>query len=309
MSEHSDMHLTESPDQKLKLLIVDDEEIIRNNLAKLLSKDFKVETASSFDEGSGKFLSHNPDIIIADYLLPGQNGLELLKSIGKISPATVRILVSGHVDWKLIQPAFDNNWIHSCYLKPWDNETFRLQMLQASQLARIFLEKAELQQQAITDPITNLKNFRYFESCLGTELERAKRHNRPLGLLMIDIDHFKEYNDSEGHPQGNSILFKISRLFEKHLRNFDVVCRYGGEEFSVILPDTDLKSSELVAERLRSAVEKEFSKDKKPITISLGISNFPLMGKTYKAIIEGADQALYRAKEMGRNKIVTAGRN
>jgi diguanylate cyclase (GGDEF)-like protein len=182
-------------------------------------------------------------------------------------------------------------------------------MLQASQLARIFLEKAELQQQAITDPITNLKNFRYFESCLGTELERAKRHNRPLGLLMIDIDHFKEYNDSEGHPQGNSILFKISRLFEKHLRNFDVVCRYGGEEFSVILPDTDLKSSELVAERLRSAVEKEFSKDKKPITISLGISNFPLMGKTYKAIIEGADQALYRAKEMGRNKIVTAGRN
>jgi diguanylate cyclase (GGDEF)-like protein len=119
---------------------------------------------------------------------------------------------------------------------------------------------------------------------------------------MIDIDHFKKFNDKMGHPEGNLALFKISRLLEKNLRTFDTVCRYGGEEFAVILPDTDVNNSKIVAERLRQAVELECKKMNQPLTVSLGISNYPLHGSTATEVISCADKALYLAKSRGKNQ-------
>jgi len=157
---------------------------------------------------------------------------------------------------------------------------------------------------ALIDELTGLYNYRFFQKRLQEETARAKRCAGTLSLLMIDLDHFKKVNDVLGHQEGNRHLQQVAAVFKKELRETDVICRFGGEEFAVLLPDVDLKGALLAAERLRQAVEDKFTqKRKKPqVTISIGVSNYPKQAGSMEELVKLADLALYRAKESGRNR-------
>ena len=167
---------------------------------------------------------------------------------------------------------------------------------------RVELLIAQLYDAARTDPLTKLSNRRGFRELLDLELERARRGETPMTVLVGDIDHFKEVNDRSGHHVGDAALQRVARLFEHGKRQIDGAARVGGEEFALILPDTDDQGAFVIAERLRCAVREEFSEDTVAITISFGVAGYPQHGETAASLLRAADEALYAAKESGRNR-------
>jgi diguanylate cyclase (GGDEF)-like protein/PAS domain S-box-containing protein len=165
-----------------------------------------------------------------------------------------------------------------------------------------------LRQQAIRDPLTNLFNRRYMEESLDRELSRAARRGSPLGVIMLDIDHFKPVNDTFGHAAGDTLLRAIGALLLAHTRAEDIACRYGGEEFTLILPDSSLEDTWRRAEQLRAAVKRvrvrHGGEPLDAITISAGVASYPQHGAVPEALLRAADLALYQAKAEGRDRVV-----
>ncbi|MFW5782306.1 MAG: diguanylate cyclase [Candidatus Muiribacteriaceae bacterium] len=183
-----------------------------------------------------------------------------------------------------------------------DRELFSAIALQAA----IAIDKALLYRRAITDGLTKLYQHRYFQQRFEEELQRSQRYSKPISLLMMDIDHFKNFNDTYGHQVGDRVLKIVARIIEKSIRDVDIAARYGGEEFAVILPEMTSEGAEVPAERIRSNIENyDFYVDDKvvPITVSLGVSTFPDNASEKDQLIECADNALYYSKETGRNKV------
>jgi diguanylate cyclase (GGDEF)-like protein/PAS domain S-box-containing protein len=166
-----------------------------------------------------------------------------------------------------------------------------------------------LRSQAIRDPLTGLFNRRYLEETLDRELTRVKRQGTPLGMIMMDLDHFKQYNDTFGHSAGDELLSALGSLVKSQIREEDIACRYGGEEFLLILPGTSMEVTLERAEILRQAVQEMHLRYRslKPITLSLGVAVYPDHGDTGLEIIQAADAALYRAKQAGRDRVMAAG--
>ena len=169
----------------------------------------------------------------------------------------------------------------------------------------------QLELLALTDGLTGLANHRRFQEALALELRRCARAVRPMSLIMIDVDHFKVFNDCHGHPSGDAVLQQLSNVFRSTLRHVDIVARYGGEEFGVLLLDTDLDGAALAAEKIRRAVEEEdfpgeVSQPGGRLTISLGVAAHPDHGLSPSSIIRAADAALYAAKAAGRNQVFVA---
>ena len=166
----------------------------------------------------------------------------------------------------------------------------------------LFLQTRE---DTFRDHLTGAYNRRYFNDRLKIEIKRAERYKRNLSLLMIDIDDFKVLNDEFGHTQGDEILRKLVKVIQKNLRQSDVLCRYGGEEFVVLLPETNAASAKVVGEKLRKAVEKELAIQaigvKRPVTISVGVANFPADAYSAESLVQTADRRLYLAKRKGKN--------
>ncbi len=166
---------------------------------------------------------------------------------------------------------------------------------------------------ANTDPLTGVHNRRFFHDVLNRESERSKRHNQPLSLIILDIDHFKVINDTFGHLAGDQVLREIGRIIRENIRTIDTVCRYGGEEFAVILPQTELEAASLIAERLRTSIaEFPFSTGKENplmVTASLGVACWhgsDYLNKQGTELVQAADRALYAAKDTGRNRTCMA---
>lgn len=160
---------------------------------------------------------------------------------------------------------------------------------------------------AITDELTSLHNHRHFVHLLSEELKRSKRYSRPLSVMLIDIDHFKHYNDTNGHILGNDVLREVASTMQHSIRDIDILARYGGEEFAVILPEADSKEAGKCAERLRNSIEKKYfaNQEKQPLgnlTVSIGYATYPIDAKMQRSLLNRADIALYKAKEEGRNK-------
>jgi diguanylate cyclase (GGDEF)-like protein len=167
-----------------------------------------------------------------------------------------------------------------------------------------------LRNQSIRDPLTGLFNRRYLEETLERELRRADRNRAALGVVMIDLDKFKQFNDTFGHDVGDMLLRELGRLLEGVIRGGDVACRYGGEEFVLILPGADIEITRQRADRLRDAAKHLFVSHRGQsvgsVTLSAGIAAFPDHGITGEALVQAADAALYRAKASGRDQVVTA---
>ncbi len=161
---------------------------------------------------------------------------------------------------------------------------------------------------ASTDPLTGLYNRRYFSRALRREIARCRRHRLHFSLLLMDLDHFKQLNDEHGHLLGDEVLKKVSECFREMIRDVDVACRYGGEEFAVLLPETERLGAFVVADRLRERIACDFARERTggkhaPVTISGGIAVFPTDGREISLLFERADEGLYEAKREGRNRI------
>jgi two-component system cell cycle response regulator len=162
---------------------------------------------------------------------------------------------------------------------------------------------------AVTDGLTGLHNRRYMESHLVTLAEQAAMRGKPLALMMLDIDYFKSINDGYGHDAGDDVLREFAVRVRKSIRGIDLACRYGGEEFVIVMPETDLKVAGIVAERLRRSIAGEpfavHSGAKRiEVTISIGLSMLERKGEPVANVLKRADLALYRAKHDGRNRVV-----
>jgi diguanylate cyclase (GGDEF)-like protein/excisionase family DNA binding protein len=173
------------------------------------------------------------------------------------------------------------------------------------QSAAIRFSRAEVE--AITDGLTGLYNHRYLHERLEEELRRARRRKSALGLLFVDCDHFKVYNDRYGHKAGDAALSRIARIIETCCRRVDLAARYGGEEFVLVLVDTDITGALAVAERLRAEVEAASALGGQPPTVSIGVAGFPEDASARDELLDKADWAMYVAKEAGRNRVLAFG--
>ncbi len=169
----------------------------------------------------------------------------------------------------------------------------------------------QLKKIAITDAMTGLSNFRYFKECLKSEHARSVRYKTPYSLIFCDLDHFKNYNDKHGHPAGDDLLREVAEILKKNIRDTDSVFRYGGEEFVILCPQSDVRGATIAAERIRKAVEsaKLLHAEKQPlgcISFSLGVASFPEHGIEPDKVVEAADAEVYKAKNLGRNRVSSA---
>ena len=161
-----------------------------------------------------------------------------------------------------------------------------------------------VKQLAYLDGLTGIFNRRFFELRILEEIERARRYGTGISVIMADIDQFKRLNDEFGHLLGDEVLRQVSSIFHQHLRKTDVVCRYGGEEFALLLTQANEEQASAVAEKLRRTIEKwQFPGVPRAITISAGVAAFPLHGRNRDELVRVADSGLYLAKQAGRNRV------
>jgi diguanylate cyclase (GGDEF)-like protein len=169
-----------------------------------------------------------------------------------------------------------------------------------------------LRMQSIRDPLTTLFNRRYMEEFFDREMKRATRSQRPIGVILCDLDHFKRYNDTFGHDAGDTLLKETAALLRNLVRGDDIACRYGGEEFLLLMPDASIEITCRRAESLRNTVAnlhvEHLGQPLGPVTLSAGVAIFPDHGQTTGSLLRAADQALYSAKHSGRNRVVLAER-
>jgi two-component system, cell cycle response regulator len=186
-------------------------------------------------------------------------------------------------------------------------ETEKEYLLDIASLAGIAIHNASLYEMATTDMMTKLKIHHYFHTMLIEEINRANRLSRPLSVIMADIDHFKKLNDAYGHQAGDMVLINVAKIIRESIRQIDVPSRYGGEEFSVILPGTEIHEALVVAERIRQNIEKSsviYDDKELRATISIGVTQYdPDLDKSKITLIERADKALYMSKRNGRNLV------
>jgi diguanylate cyclase (GGDEF)-like protein len=197
-------------------------------------------------------------------------------------------------------------------------ESLLLTLALADRIRLLNLERQELvrsqrryQELSVTDSLTGLYNLRFLKSKLTSEMEHARRLEQPLSLIMLDLDDFKAYNDAHGHVEGDRLLLGVARVLKSAVREGDVACRYGGEEFTVLLPGSGLEAAMQVAERIRRGVEQlalwPRSEHEVRVTVSLGVAKLQ-PGEDAQGFIHRADQALYQAKDQGKNQCIAAGR-
>jgi diguanylate cyclase (GGDEF)-like protein/PAS domain S-box-containing protein len=232
------------------------------------------------------------------------------------SELTVPLDPSRYLDLR-VTPLYDRNQILSGRLMVFRDITERKQVEKRlryvndklhGQLIEIGLLQSKLREQAIRDPLTNLFNRRYLEETLDRELSRASREEYPVCIIMIDLDHFKRINDTHGHEAGELVLKAIADALAEQSRRGDFACRYGGEEFVVVMPNINLETAYERAEELRQSLNLlsvPYGYYSLSVTISMGIACFPEHGQTREGILRAADQAMYAAKQAGRDHILS----
>lgn len=287
------------------ILIVDDSQININFCKKFLGKNgYATDSCKSGEEAIEYLEKNSPDLILLDIVMPGIDGFEfceIKKNIPDMADIPV-IFLSAKDDEESIIKGFKSGGV-DYITKP-----FRTQEMLARTKTHIDLKKAkeQLVLMATTDVLTGLTNRRFFMERLSIEFERVQRYESLYTILMIDLDFFKRVNDTFGHMAGDTVLKKISEILQNGLRCTDLIGRIGGEEFAVILPETELPQSLQIAERLRKSVDQlpvEVDGDKIRITISLGASQSNIADTEMDDALIRADSALYSAKKAGRNNV------
>jgi len=307
--------------KKRKILVVDDVPVNIQLLETYLTAEgYEIVTACNGNEAVEKVKTEQPDLVLLDVMMPMLDGFEVCKVIK--STASTRfipvIMVTALNEIKDKVKGMDSG-ADDFLSKPFNKLELLARvrsLLRIKDLNDQLQEKVEeleeakeqLRQRAITDGLTGLFNYRHFKEQLMFEISRSRRHNLNLSLIMLDIDHFKHYNDTNGHPAGDGVLKELAKLLKNNIRSIDLAARYGGEEFTLVLMETNKAAAKIVAEKIRKLVEEhnfDFE-NKQPggrITISTGVATFPEDGTDFDTLVKAADERLYMAKQAGRNVI------
>jgi len=291
------------------ILVVDDEADIKDSIHEFIQKSgYNSLTASTAEEALELLKSNRVSVIITDIILPGKDGLYLTDLIKQEYDIDV-IVMTAYIDDYSYEEVI-NMGASDLVFKPFRFEELLLRLkrvLRERQFAKERIRMlGKLQKLAITDGLTKLYNSRHFYNQLEVEIGRCSRYNHSLTLLLLDVDNFKVYNDSYGHLEGDKVLVRIGQIIKSCLRKIDSAYRYGGEEFTVILPETNGQKANNVAQRIRTAVELEsfFPEPGKAVTItvSVGVTEY-FKKEKLSTFIKKADQAMYNAKADGGNRI------
>lgn len=327
-------------DSSHAILIIDDEIENLKALERTLAEVVVIHTAASGRAGLEIINKQPIQLVICDQRMPEMTGIEFFKALKQSRPDIVRIILTGYTDVEDLIEAINEVGLYRYVTKPWDNREIQLMIRRALEYYDLQKHNLELVQElrkineelektvatrtvelkeankklenlALIDELTQIGNTRFFWRQLKSEMERASRYKHPLSFLLIDVDHFKNYNDEFGHSAGDRALILVANTLKKNMRNTDFLSRYGGEEFAVILPETKKKQALEIAERIRKAIAKKTfpykirKKKSEGLTISIGVSCHleDYKGKDSKKLVIKADQALYRAKKKGRNVV------
>jgi diguanylate cyclase (GGDEF)-like protein len=293
------------------ILIVDDEPFSLKRLQQAFHGHYRVLFATNGDDALRIASRELPDLIILDVVMPGMNGYEVLRHLkaDERFDLTPVVFLTGKdqlADEKTgLEMGAADYWA-----KPVNFDIARIRARNHLELKR---HRDTLAQLALTDGLCSIPNRRGFDETLGREWLRAARSGQTLSLMLIDIDHFKSFNDTYGHPAGDACLKRVASLISRALlRPADYVARYGGEEFACILPETAPDGARIFAETLRRTVaderiEHRFAPTNDHVTISVGLASLlPERGRDITELVELADKALYAAKRSGRNLVVAA---
>lgn len=281
-------------------LLFDDEASTTAALTRFLEQKYQVLSAKDEAEFI-KHLEREPALLFCDLNLPAGSGLDFLKKAAQLSPCSARILISGFLNQEILVQAINQDLAHRVLAKPWTIEQLALITAEAYGVHRLLTDLKYWKEVSLTDSLTHLWNRRALLQHLLREINRARRHQRALSLLIVDIDNFKEINDRQGHTAGDQALKQVGRALTEAVRSIDWVSRYGGDEFVILLPETPREESFDVAERIRNTVKQKLG-----LTVSLGLSLFPIHGQDPASLIDAADKALYTAKSNGRNQTAIA---
>ena len=291
------------------ILIVEDDDAIRSSIQDFLTEsDYKTFSVPNAEEAFEIIKSGTIQIVITDIKLPGKNGLQLTSQIKQNFDIDV-IVMTGYSENYSYEEAI-NKGASDLVFKPFRFEELLLRLKRVLNERRLTKERnrilSKLENLAITDGLTKLYNLRHFYNLLEVEIDRCRRYGHSLALLLFDIDNFKVYNDTYGHLEGDKVLVKIGQIIRSCLRTMDSAYRYGGEEFTIILPETTAQEANNVANRIRIAVELENFIPKAgkvaTVTISIGVTEYH-NDEQLSEFIKRADQAMYLSKEKGRNTI------
>lgn len=292
------------------ILIVDDDDAIRDAMNEFVEMaGFASYTAGSAEDALTLLQSNSIDVVITDIMLPGMDGLELTDRIKKKYEIDVIVMTGYSGDYSYEEAI--SKGASDFVFKPVRFEELLLRLRRVLKERRLTQDRIhmleKLKRLSITDGLTQLYNSRYFYNQLKIEIDRTTRYQRPLSLLLLDIDNFKDYNDNYGHLEGDKVLVRLGQVIKSCLRKMDSAYRYGGEEFTVILPETEGEEAATVAERIRSAVQMDrfFPKrETEPvnITISIGVTEFH-RPEEVSIFVQRADKAMYQSKQAGRNRV------
>ncbi|MET0387235.1 MAG: diguanylate cyclase [Polyangiales bacterium] len=291
------------------ILIVDDSPDIHALLTVRL-RDERAELCHTLDPLQALPLAHqhSPDLVLLDVDMPGRSGFDVCRDL-KNDPQTAAIpiiFLSGKLDQATKIAGLDLGAV-DYVTKPFDPAELRARVRSALRIKQLQDQLIDL---ARIDELTGLWNRAYLDTRLTQEVAQARRNGRALSVLMFDVDHFKRINDEHGHPAGDAVLRTIAVRVQQTLRGGDIACRYGGEEFSVILPGTEETGAAILSDRVReliAAAPMDVGQAALPVTVSVGFASSPdllaPLELTPATILKCADAALYRAKRTGRNRV------
>ncbi|MDR3221248.1 MAG: diguanylate cyclase [Candidatus Accumulibacter sp.] len=307
------MDSTMDTDARPVILAVDDEKTNLALLNRILSPEYTLLTAKSGQEAlervAGKSPELMPDLILLDIVMPGMDGFETLRKL-KDNPDTQHvpvIFITG------LSSAEDEEKGLNLGALDYITKPFREAIVRARVRNHIALARHMrlIERLGLVDPLTDIANRRSFDEQMAREWKTALRDQKPLALLMMDVDKFKTYNDTYGHPQGDALLKALARVFQSAVRRpRDLAARIGGEEFAVLLPDTELAAALEIAEIIRHKVEAARiptldHRQETSATLSIGaVSLLPTPDDTPQTLMKQADERLYAAKTGGRNRVV-----
>jgi two-component system cell cycle response regulator len=298
-----------------KVLVVDDEDEVRRVIADFLRLDgYTVCEASDAQTALAYLERERFAVVVTDLVMPRMDGVTFMTTALQHGHDAAYIVMTGFATWDTAVAAMKLG--AADYLpKPFHLELLRLVVARTFEKRHLVAraKQADMYEKlAHTDGLTELYNYRFFQQLLGIELSRARRFQRPLALIMLDVDRFKSYNDLYGHQAGDRALRQLAGLLQRSSRSYDLVARYGGDEFAVILPETRKGTAMEVAERIRAAVAETLIDGDglgaaQHITASFGIAAFPDDAVEESDLIRQADCALYHAKARGRDRLWCAG--
>lgn len=312
----------------VRLLIVDDEQETLIMLSEFLGgQGYNVDTCSDGEQALELIDQHYYNVVITDLMMTPIHGSDIMQKAKEKKASTEVVVITGfatldstieairHHVFDFLEKPFNlkklgitlQNAIEKNLLTLY-NELLFDQLHKQNELLEMRIREAtrELEELTVRDGLTNLYNYRYFVNILTAEISRSIRYNRPLSVVMIDIDYFKQFNDQHGHQAGNDALIQIARMLERETRYPDTIVRYGGEEFSILLPETEKDDAIRIVNRVLEACRQLELKLESPtnlgvLSLSGGVACCPADGDEIDLLVKRADRALYVSKNNGRN--------